>query len=79
MVRIGSIHDRCYVVHLVAKSKKQATIDRRVMDVLGKKMKLVEAVLGKRLKGESDDLVISAENEISDLFTALQNDARGRK
>jgi len=76
MVRIGSIHDRCYVVHLVGKSKKQ-TIDHHVLDVLGKKMKLVEAVLGKRLKGESDEQVISADNEISDLFTALQNDARG--
>ena len=78
MVRIGSVHDRCYVLHLVAKGQKQ-TIDHRVMDVLGKKMKLVEAVLGKRLKGEADEGMIAAENEISDLFTALRNDARGVK
>ncbi len=75
MVRIGSAHDRCYVIHLVAKGHKK-TIDHRVMEVLHKKMQLVEAVLGKRLKGEGDTGIIDAQNEISDLFHSLQEDAR---
>jgi len=75
MVRIGSEHDRCYVLHLVAHRKK-GSIDQKVMAVLEKKMTLVEAVLGKRLKGEGDTVAIAQENEISDLFRSLQNDAR---
>jgi len=76
MVRIGSVHDRCYVVHLVAKGKAK-TIDHRVMDVLNTKMKLVEAVLGKRLKGEAEaGVTIDVRNEISDLFDALKKDAQ---
>jgi SNF2 family DNA or RNA helicase len=78
MIRIGSVHDRCFVVHLVAKGQRK-TVDHRVMEVLGKKMKLIEAVLGKRIKGESDQVTISAENEISDLFTALRQDAKELK
>jgi SNF2 family DNA or RNA helicase len=62
MIRIGSTHDRCYAIHLVAKG----TIDEKVMAVLKKKMKLIEAVMGKRLKGDSD------------IFSALQADARSR-
>jgi intein/homing endonuclease len=75
MIRIGSVHDRCYAIHLVA----SGSIDVRVMGVLRKKMKLIEAVMGKRLKGE-DGMggVISSENDISDLFAALQADARKR-
>jgi len=78
MIRIGSVHDKCYVIHLISKRKHTTkTIDRRVMEVLSKKMTLVEAVLGKRIKGESDtDLVIEVENDISDLFNALRDDAR---
>ena len=34
-------------------------------------------MLGKRLKGESDDTVIEAKNEISDLYAALRADAQG--
>ena len=75
MIRIGSTHDRCYAIHLVAKG----TIDEKVMAVLKKKMKLIEAVMGKRLKGESDeDEVVKTENDISDIFSALQADARSR-
>jgi SNF2 family DNA or RNA helicase len=60
---------------LVAKG----TIDEKVMAVLKKKMKLIEAVMGKRLKGESDeDEVVKTENDISDIFSALQADARSR-
>ena len=76
MIRIGSKHDRVYAIHLVAKE----TIDEKVMAVLKKKMKLIEAVMGKRLKGEDDDEdeVVKSENDISDIFSALQSDARSR-
>mgnify|MGYP002638644769 CR=1 FL=1 len=80
MIRIGSIHDRCYVNHLVAKrtrGQKRKSIDHRVIEVLNKKMRLVEAVLGKRLKGEGDSTSpISADNDISDIFQALRDDAQ---
>ena len=40
-------------------------------------MKLIEQVMGKRLKGEDmGDILVSDENSIDDLFTALQADAR---
>jgi SNF2 family DNA or RNA helicase len=76
MIRIGSIHDRCYAIHLIAKG----TIDDRVVKVMGTKMNLVEKVLGKRIKGEGDaDVVVSVENDLSDLFNSLVQDAkRGR-
>lgn len=73
MIRIGSKHDRCYAIHLVARG----TIDVRVMGVLRKKMKLIEQVMGKRLKGEDmDDILISDDNSIDDVFSALMADAR---
>ena len=50
MIRIGSPNDRCYAIHLVCDD----TVDERVMDVLAKKMKLVEGIIGKRLKGEEE-------------------------
>ena len=76
MIRIGSIHDRVLAVHLVAEN----TVDERVMTVMEKKMGLVEAVLGKRIKGDGDDggdEVIRADREIDDLFEALRRDAQG--
>jgi len=76
MIRIGSVHDKCYVIHLISRGKRRRTVDHRVMEVLSRKMTLVEAVLGKRIKGEGDDLVIEVENDISDLFNALRDDAR---
>lgn len=77
MIRIGSVHDKCYVIHLISKGKRRRTVDHRVMEVLSRKMTLVEAVLGKRIKGEGDeDSVIEVENDISDLFNALRDDAR---
>ena len=77
MIRIGSTHDRVFCIHLMATGRrKKSTIDSRVMDVLNKKMQLVEAVLGKKIKGEGDNVAISAENEISDLFACLKQDAR---
>lgn len=74
MIRIGSVHDRCHAIHLVAKG----TIDSRVMEVLNRKMSLVEQVIGKRIKGDDkdDEVQIDSRNEISDLFEALKQDAR---
>lgn len=78
MIRIGSEHDKCYVIHMVANKtgKDKETIDHRIMEVLGKKMHLVEAVLGKRIKGEKDsEVAIAVDNDISDLFASLKSDA----
>lgn len=73
MIRIGSKHDRCYAIHMVARG----TIDTRVMGVLRKKMKLIEQVMGKRLKGEDmEDITVADENSIDDIFSALMADAR---
>jgi len=76
MIRIGSSHDRCYAIHMVARD----TIDSKVLAVLKKKMALIESVMGKRIKGESDgaDTVVSTENDISELFQALRDDAKSR-
>jgi SNF2 family DNA or RNA helicase len=80
MIRIGSVHDKCYMVHLLGRQQKKQTMDHRVMQVLGKKMELVEAVLGKRIKGEGDEQVtIEVRNEISDLFSSLRQDALDEK
>jgi SNF2 family DNA or RNA helicase len=82
MIRIGSIHDRVYAVHLISTfpASKTPTIDQRVQDVLKKKMALVESVLGKRVKGEAEDTIeVAIENEISDLFASLQLDAKEQK
>lgn len=73
MIRIGSSHDKVYAIHLVAKWKK-ATVDQKVMEVLSNKMAVVEAVLGKRLKGESNEVIRSG-SDIEDLFDALMADA----
>ena len=79
MIRIGSQHDRVLAIHLVTEN----TIDERVMTVMEKKMGLVEAVLGKRIKGEdetdtdADQGVIKAEKDLDSLFDALRKDAQG--
>lgn len=76
MIRIGSIHDRVYAMHLCAKG----TIDDKIMQVLKRKMNLIEAVLGKRLKGEDDtEIKIDSANDITDLFKMLQQDAKKLK
>ena len=47
------------------------------MGVLKKKMKLVEQVMGKRIKGEGmEDIEVTADNSIDDIFAALKNDAK---
>jgi hypothetical protein len=83
MIRIGSPHDRCFVIHMLArnsdKDAKPKTIDHHVIEVLSKKMNLVEAVLGKRLKGEDDSPMISADNDIAEIFAALRENARQEK
>lgn len=71
MIRIGSIHDRVHAIHLEARK----TIDERVSQVLAKKMGLVEAVLGKKIKGD-DTVIVQAENDLSDLFSSLVSDAK---
>lgn len=77
-VRIGSVHDRVFAIHLVAPH----SIDERVMEVVQRKMKLIESVIGKRLKGEDDTedvgtIAIEDRSEISDLYDALKKDAQG--
>ena len=77
MIRIGSIHDRVYAIHLVCKG----TVDQRVIQVMNKKMKLVEAIIGKRVLGESDQgnegEVIKVDGKaINEVFDALLEDAR---
>lgn len=79
MIRIGSVHDRCYAIHLVASGTPKPSVDRRIMEVLTKKMHLIEAVIGKRIKGVEDiGTVIPVENDISDLFDLLIGDTKGR-
>jgi len=80
MIRIGSLHDNVLALHLVAKLKSgKGTIDQRVMDVIESKMKLIEAVLGERLKGTAKGTGkdrIDVSSEINDIFGALQADAK---
>jgi len=76
MIRIGSIHDRCYALHLIVRD----SIDGRVQQVKNKKMKLIEAVLGARIRGEEEpDMVIDAGSGTRELYDYLLEDARGQK
>lgn len=75
MIRIGSKHDSVTAYHLIARG----TIDDKVQQVLGKKMRLVERVLGKRIKGENDEIEVAEGNEIGMLYDLLQKDARKRR
>jgi SNF2 family DNA or RNA helicase len=75
MIRIGSVHQNVYAIHLVATGRK-VTIDKKVMDVMFKKKELVEAVIGKRLKGDSEDQDVHLENsDINDLFDSMRDEA----
>lgn len=82
MIRIGSEHDRCYAVHLVANRRRGKSIDHRTMDILAEKMELIESVLGQRIKGEGDDFlskkrkIRADQSAINDLFNYLTEDAR---
>jgi len=75
MIRIGSIHDKVLAIHLVC----DGTIDERVIEVVDRKMVLIEEVLGKRLKAEGDDAsdIIEREGDIDELFRLLRLDAAG--
>jgi len=76
MIRIGSEHDNVYCIHLVCRD----TIDERVQGVIKSKMKLIESVLGERVKGEvAKDQIYTQSNEIRDIFDALAIDARNKK
>lgn len=75
MIRIGSLHDRVYAIHLVVKK----TVDAHVVQIMNKKMNLVEKVLGKRIKGDRDEVTVPVENDLSDLFNALRADAVAAK
>jgi SNF2 family DNA or RNA helicase len=76
MIRIGSDHDRVYAFHLVCED----TVDERVQVVLRKKMGLIEAVLGERLRGEkATGKVYSVGSDVKDLYDALVMDAIGRQ
>jgi len=72
MVRIGSQHDRVYAIHLCG----IGSIDMRVNQVLRKKMDLVEAVLGRRIKGESKPVTISADGDLKAIYEGVLEDAR---
>lgn len=75
MIRVGSIQDNVFALHMVA----EQSIDERVMAVLKKKMKLVEAILGKRIKGSSEENEsIEIVKELDELFDALKQDAKGK-
>jgi len=65
-----------YALHLVSKG----SVDARVQEVLKSKMGLIEAVIGKRLKGSMEDApkTFEVKSEINDLFDALTQDARQR-
>lgn len=75
MLRIGSIHDRVLALHLIT----EHSIDERVMDIMDRKMELLDAVLGKRIKGEDDDddLIGVDTGVINEIYEALKNDANG--
>ena len=49
MIRIGSQHDRVYAIHLIVKG----SIDSRVQQVKDKKLTLIEAIIGERVRGEA--------------------------
>ena len=75
MIRIGSEHDSVYAVHLVCRD----TIDERVQEVKRNKMRLIEQVLGERVRGhKGEDVVFNAGSEIRDIFDAMVQDARRR-
>lgn len=79
MIRVGSTHERVYSIHLVA----EGTIDQRVLQVLTKKMKLVEAIIGKRIQGEEAQIEkpkhFEIVHELNELFDLLLEDATDHK
>lgn len=82
MIRIGSDHDKVYAFHLITESDKipkKMTVDGRVQQVLAKKMGLIEAVIGERVKGvKGGTLEHRLDSGINELFDLLRDDAKGR-
>jgi len=76
MIRLGSEHENCLAVHLVA----TGTIDEHVQRVVQDKMVLIEEVLGERVKTDrNEDAFFKAESDVNVIFDALVSDARGGK
>merc|ERR1712187_205398 len=76
MIRLGSEHSNCYVVHLLCRD----TIDEYVQEVVQKKMALIEEVLGKRLKrADSQDTVVDAESEVTKIYDKMVAAAEARR
>jgi len=74
MIRIGSVHDRVYALHLVCKD----TIDQRVMKVIRNKLDLIEAIIGKRILGEDDEVIeFDPTSDLNQLYESLLEDAKG--
>ena len=74
--RIGSEHDKIYAIHLVMRD----SVDGRVMQALRRKIKIINATLGKRYLDSNDTPVqVSTQNDISQIFQALQQDALRRR
>lgn len=79
MIRIGSLHDMVYAIHLIARG----SIDAKTLAVVRKKLKLVEAILGKRIKGDEpteieENAVIENVNELNAVWDGLIQDAKDR-
>jgi len=73
MIRIGSAHDRVLAIHLAAEVEGVPSVDMKVLEVIEKKLKLIESVLGERLKGSTGPgEVISSTSDVSDIFDALR-------
>ena len=73
MIRLGSIHDRCYAIHLICED----SIDEKVTDSLTAKMAVLEGVIGKRIKGESVEMPsVPTTGDVNALFEALKRDAK---
>lgn len=73
MIRIGSSYQGVYAIHLISDD----SVDQHVMNVLSKKMELVEGVLGKRLMSSND--VMSGDSGTGDLYSLLRSESGKRK
>lgn len=80
MIRIGSKHDRVFAIHLLTLPPRRInqSVDQRTLKVNKDKMALVEAVIGKRIKGEDAEVPeeIMVTNPLDDLFQGMLEDAR---
>ena len=69
MVRIGSLHDKCLAIHLIAKG----TIDKQTTAALEASMETIEGVLGKRLQGEREGVdVLPSSQSFEDLLRSVE-------